>query len=31
MIHFGQIAGFKYAEGFTCPRYIGVDDLMKLY
>ncbi|MEI6310693.1 MAG: bacillithiol biosynthesis deacetylase BshB1 [Bacteroidota bacterium] len=31
MVQFGQIAGFKYAEGFTTPRYIGVDDLMKLY
>lgn len=30
-IHFGVPAGVTYAEGFTVNRYIGVDDVMKLW
>jgi bacillithiol biosynthesis deacetylase BshB1 len=30
MIQWAQIIGTEYAEGFTTPRYIATDDLMKL-
>jgi hypothetical protein len=30
-IHFGVPAGVKYAEAFTTNRYIGIDDLTKLF
>jgi len=30
-IHFGVPAGVKYAEAFTTNRYVGVDDLTKLF
>jgi bacillithiol biosynthesis deacetylase BshB1 len=30
-IHFGVPAGVKYAEAFTTNRYVGVEDLTKLF
>ncbi len=31
MIQYGQIAGYKFAEGYTTPRYIATDNIMNLY
>ena len=31
MIQHGQIAGYKFAEGYTISRYIATDNIMNLY